>query len=140
MSGDAIASPPSWFWLLLGEARPNLATLCRALEVLPRDRLVEYACFYRDASQALSDDEGAEKLCDWVVAQGEAYWKKALARGGKLDAVARDFEKDQAEPDAKRSWSSNVEEAAYQGFESPRAVVFPIFKKRFREDLQDLID
>jgi hypothetical protein len=50
-----IASPAEWFWTLLDTARPSLLTLSHELEQLPRERLVEFACAYRDASEQICD-------------------------------------------------------------------------------------
>jgi len=98
------------FWRLLEAAFPSKDRLIASLDALPRQELVAFVIhveaarwevreewegpFIHDNVGHLSED-GTQNLTDWIVSQGEAFWRGAC---GASDEVLRDlfFEREDA--------------------------------------------
>lgn len=139
--------PAALPWRLLDEARPSLQLLVGALERLPRDRLLAYARSYDDAMMQVCEpwngpevdgiqfsEDDTEDFTVWVVSQGRAYWKQAVA-SEDLTEFVRQYWAQRA-----TSWDLAVENQAYEGFQSCRALATAIFELVHGGDLADELE
>jgi|GEM_PF-2531092 len=96
--------PTPAFWRMVDMARERPDALGQAVAGLDRRELVELHSAYRDAaelllepdylehaSQDLSED-GIDELVTWIVAQGEAYYRKVLAEPSSMPERAGDWD------------------------------------------------
>jgi hypothetical protein len=145
---------PDWFWDLLDSSRPSLQELVFRLEALPRDQLIEYASTYVRAAEELCDywagpvvngiefsEDDTEDLCRWIVSQGPGLYAQALALQGNLEPlVSRYWASERGEDPEYAMWSTDVQNAAYRGYQSPAGIPHPIFEARFGSALQNELE
>jgi hypothetical protein len=138
------------FWRLLEAAFPSKDRLIAALDALPRQELVAFVIhveaarwevreewegpFIDDNIGHLSED-GTQNLTDWIVSQGEAFWRGTCSAS---DGVLRDlfFEHEDAAHDEAhpRHWVGGG------GTLSPWCSASASYRRRFGEGLLDEVE
>jgi len=147
-----MAEIPAWFWETLDSARPNLQALASFLENTSRQTLIEFATFYREASQEACEywngpivddipfsEDDTEDLCNWVVSQGKSVWERAIASRRSLEPIVRLYRENDGKA-SSTSWTTHVDNAEYLGYQAPEHIAFAIFRTRFADDLTDVLE
>ncbi|MEZ4453747.1 MAG: hypothetical protein R3B09_30105 [Nannocystaceae bacterium] len=123
---------------LLAETRPDPAAFERRLELLDPEALLELAADVVDASAAVREpwrgpyeprgdycfsEDATEDLTDWIVAQGETFWRALV--GAEDEALLRAAaERDREGPGTEARWrgrSPPVRGLIYDAYDSRRA-------------------
>ncbi|MFJ2061086.1 hypothetical protein ACIOMM_34920 [Streptomyces sp. NPDC087908] len=142
---------PDWFWEVLDVTRPCLAALEAWLESQRREILESFALAYLDAAESLIDfsegvhvdgevwsEDGTEDLCMWVVGQGRGFWHSVLTGERELTDLAQVY---LGRPSPLGGeviqWDQEVSASEHQGYQSPDAIVYGVYRTRFAEDLYE---
>jgi len=127
---------PDWLWTTLDSPRPETTRLGDALEAMSQDKLVAFARHYRDAAEAVCNywdgpvidgeglsEDGTEDLCNWIVSQGQAMWRQAIAAGPtRLEPFVRKYE------------------AQGPAHYSPFGIACAVYERRFNGNLFEAMD
>jgi hypothetical protein len=153
---DDLCEPPieNWFWELLESSHRSLRSLCRKLEVLPRDRLFAYQRQYADAKDYIHPCDWDDPLIppnvwqipvgedfgEWVVSQGRSFYYEVRSGPARLGEFIAMFEACEAGRDfGEMRWDCEVDREEYRGYQCPSMVAFPIFESRFGVSMADAI-
>lgn len=94
--GPTAEQPAAGFWRMVDLAREDPDAFDAAIAELGKAEMVELYWTYRDATEPLREPEyldrvshdlsedGIDDLVTWIVAQGEAYYRRILAEPGLM--------------------------------------------------------
>jgi hypothetical protein len=154
---DPISSPElqPWFWELLESSGRNLRTLCRKLEALPRERLLEYRENYDAAKECINpcyadeylahladcSEDHADDFAAWAVSQGREFYAQVRAQPARIGEFFEMFEACEAgEGFPGLRWDEEVDRKEYKGYQRADYIADPIFESRFGEELEDALE
>lgn len=137
---------PDWFWTAIEQAGGELQTLVEWLEKISRELLIEFAAHAQLAAEAVCDpwdgptidgitfsEDDVQDFATWVVSRGRSFWGEVCAADELEPFVRRYWAED-------GSWSVEVSEPAYRGYQSVTQIAFAIYERRFGADLFEALD
>lgn len=140
------------FWDIISSSSSSLCLLCRTLEQIPKQEVIEYQRQFEEAKSAVnplyradfasfvddgtscSDDE-ADDFAAWVVMQGKSFFESAVNDPVQLFAFLKSFQ----ESDDDTTWDEKVDRPEYRGYQRADYVAVPIYRSRFREELGEVV-
>ncbi len=137
---------PGWFWTAIEQAGGELQQLVDWLEKISRELLIEFAANAQLAAEAVCDpwagptidgttlsEDDVQDFATWVVSRGRAFWEEVCASADLEPFVRRSWAHE-------GTWSDEVSEPAYRGYQSVTQIAFAVFERRFGGDLFEALD
>lgn len=138
------------YWSLIESSQRKLAELARQLETLMQDELVAYQvhCWHakedvnpfsrfeemRPLRIPCSEDQG-DDFSAWVLGEGRAFFEMVRDHPAEIQKFM-DLYEDPKGP----KWETTVQRKEYQGFRSVDLLAKAVYRKRFREDLDEAVE
>ncbi|HQR07656.1 MAG TPA: DUF4240 domain-containing protein [Gemmatales bacterium] len=145
-----------WFWELLESSQGSLRLLCRKIEQLPRQRVIDYHRLYEEAKSSVNplcreddvtspdddcSEDGADDFAAWVVMQGKSLYERAVHDPLHLALLLKSFQEHEAGKGALAfgiAWDNNVDRKEYGGYQRADYIAAPIYRTRFGEELAEV--
>ncbi|RDH44619.1 hypothetical protein [Zooshikella ganghwensis] len=151
--------PTNFLWAIISRSDRSLSKLISQLEELNKDDLIKFQLEYKIAVLNVVPDIKIElelddsdlyvptydhriEFAEWAVSLGKDFYDKMLAQPTCIQTYFKNiYTSDSFSNEPLLDWDNSLEQdSEYQDSTVPHLIAYPIFEKKFDEDLWEIVD